>query len=195
MRTDRRGRTRSPSLTRRAAPGRRRGAGRSDWSASGGQPRSRATASGVCSRTMERPVWRGHAVAGEQATTTIVTNATGTLHAAGWPSSTATQPSAVVLMTASQPTATARAERRRRAARPRRRRRSARATRCRAPAAGRTSTRRRRTPGRRRGRRRRSGSSRASDAAARRPATHRGDPERGDPAEPPSPASGSSRPG
>ena len=59
---------------------------------SGRRRRSSATASGVCSRTMNRPAWLGTRDRVSRLTTTIVTSAAGTLQAAGWPRSTASQP-------------------------------------------------------------------------------------------------------
>ena len=54
---------------------------------------------------MKRPVWAGTRSRVSRLTTTIVTRAAGTLQAAGWPSSTATHP-VVVLLISVQPTAT-----------------------------------------------------------------------------------------
>ena len=59
------------------------------------QPRSSATASGVCSRTMNRCTWAGTRERVASETPTMVPNASGTDHAAGWPSRTATQPRGV----------------------------------------------------------------------------------------------------
>ncbi len=112
------------------------------------RPRSRTTASGVCSRTMKRATWLGTRCGVSSETPTIVSERErhgpggGLAEQVGDPAGVAARRRRRQRRRATD------AARRRRAGRRPRRRRSAVATRCRAPAAGRTSTPRPRRPGR-----------------------------------------------
>ena len=140
---------------------------------SGCGPRSSATASGVCSRTMVRETCAGSRDGVSSETTTMVANATGT-RPRGRLGEQGADPAGPRVVDQGEHDRRARTGRRRPASRRSRRRRSAVATRCRAPAAGRTSRRRPRTPARpparrrrpRRRRRARSGTTTATTAAA-----------------------------
>ena len=143
-----------------------------------------AAHSGACRRSMVAPTSAGARRRVAIETTTITVNASGTVHAAGWAVSVAGQPVSGGPSTVTSTAADRRAAADQHAGR-RAERRSGRATRCRAPAAGRSWTRRPRRPARppaRRPARRRCSAS----TERHRAGDHRGQPEIAYRAAPPS---------